>query len=82
MSERLPKDVICSACRQVFPAHKVRRRITLWARLGRGGSLSDVKDQHAEDLYRCDACIREGRQPLAREQIKDLFSQLDEGSHT
>ena len=70
MSERLPTTVLCCACRRIVPATKARRLITLWARLGRGGSLSGIKDQTAHDKFRCDDCIREGReeQPRPNEQ--------------
>lgn len=61
MNERLPVTVICCACRNGFPIGRTRRLITLWARPGKGGSLSGIKDQHAEDRYRCDDCVREGR---------------------
>lgn len=61
MSERLPSRVVCCACEEIVPITGVRRYITLWARPGGGGSLNGIKDQHAEDLYRCDDCVRLGR---------------------
>lgn len=57
----LPTYVVCCACRQRTHINSTRRLITLWARPGAGGSLSGIKDQHAEDTYRCDTCVREGR---------------------
>ena len=63
MSERLPTTVMCCACGKTAPAMKARRRITLWARIGKGGSLSGIKDQVASDVYRCDECVAAGRHP-------------------
>lgn len=73
MSERLPARVVCSACDEIFPIGQTRREITLWARPGKGGSLSGIKDQHAHDRYRCDQCVRDGKfaddQPTAQEAM-------------
>lgn len=61
MSERLPDRVVCSSCGEIFPIDQTRRKITLWARPRKGGSLSGIKDQQVHDVYRCNTCIREGR---------------------
>lgn len=61
MSERLPTRVVCSACEEIVPATKARRYVDGWARIGKGGTLSGVKDLEAHDLYRCDDCIRDGK---------------------
>lgn len=61
MSDRLPTRVCCSACGEVVPAERARRHVEGWARIGKGGTLSGVKDLKASDVYRCDDCIRVGR---------------------
>lgn len=57
---RLPSTVVCCGCRKRVPTSNTRRLITLWARPGKGGSLSGIKDQSAKDVYRCDTCVRDG----------------------
>ena len=73
MSERLPLNVICCSCGKEVPAHNARRKIELWARIGKGGSLSGIKDQHAKNAYRCDTCVREGKFPDQSTEQEAMF---------